>query len=101
MRSAKRNRSDRLRRLAKADEIDAVAIAIESGGQGAVESALLGGVSADVPHHAHRPVLFVPPSGEAVGARGRGALASAVLGSALSVLVHHAEVPIPVVPSHA
>jgi nucleotide-binding universal stress UspA family protein len=50
--------------LAKADEIDAAAIVIGSDGQGAVKSALLGSVSAGVLHHAHRPVLVVPPGDE-------------------------------------
>jgi nucleotide-binding universal stress UspA family protein len=50
--------------LAKADAIGAAAIVIGSRGQGAVKSALLGSVSAGVLHHAHRPVLVVPPTDE-------------------------------------
>ena len=48
--------------LAKADAIDAAVVVIGSRGQGAVKSALLGSVSSGLLHHAHRPVLVVPPT---------------------------------------
>ena len=48
--------------LAKADAIDAAVVVIGSRGQGAVKSALFGSVSSGLLHHAHRPVLVVPPT---------------------------------------
>ena len=53
--------------LAAADIADAGVIVIGSRGLGAVKSALLGSVSSGVLHHARRPVLVVPPSGDPVG----------------------------------
>ena len=49
--------------LAKADEMDAAVVVIGSRGQGAVKSALFGSVSSGLLHHAHRPLLVVPPNG--------------------------------------
>jgi nucleotide-binding universal stress UspA family protein len=49
--------------LAKADEMDAAVVVIGSRGQGAVRSALFGSVSSGLLHHAHRPLLVVPPNG--------------------------------------
>ena len=50
--------------LAKADEMDAAVVVIGSRGQGAVKSALFGSVSSGLLHHAHRPLLVVPPNGD-------------------------------------
>src|SRR5262245_41371015 len=47
--------------LELAREYDASVIVIGSRGLGAVKSAVLGSVSSGVLHHAHRPVLVVPP----------------------------------------
>ena len=49
--------------LAKAGEMDAAVVVIGSRGQGAVKSALFGSVSSGLLHHAHRPLLVVPPNG--------------------------------------
>jgi nucleotide-binding universal stress UspA family protein len=53
--------------LAAADIADAGVIVIGSRGLGGVKSALLGSVSSGVLHHARRPVLVVPPSGDPPG----------------------------------
>lgn len=47
--------------LAESDAIDAAVIVIGSRGLGYVKSALFGSVSSGLLHHAHRPVLVVPP----------------------------------------
>lgn len=52
--------------LAKADAIEAAVVVIGSRGQGAVKSALFGSASSGLLHHAHRPVLVVPPTGDEV-----------------------------------
>ena len=44
-----------------ADELDARVIVIGSRGRSAIAAAVLGSVSTGVLHHAHRPVLIVPP----------------------------------------
>lgn len=50
--------------LAESDAIDAAVIVIGSRGLGYVKSALFGSVSSGLLHHAHRPVLVVPPLDE-------------------------------------
>ena len=47
--------------LAEAEASDAAVIVIGSRGLGCVKSALVGSVSSSLLHHAHRPVLVVPP----------------------------------------
>jgi nucleotide-binding universal stress UspA family protein len=54
--------------LEAADAVDAVVLVIGSRGQGSVRSALFGSVSSGLLHHAHRPVLVVPPCEEPLSA---------------------------------
>jgi nucleotide-binding universal stress UspA family protein len=54
--------------LIEADALDAALIVIGSRGQGAVKSALFGSVSSGLLQHSGRPVLVVPPGGEATPA---------------------------------
>jgi nucleotide-binding universal stress UspA family protein len=54
--------------LEAADAVDAAVVVIGSRGLGAVKSALFGSVSSGLLHHAHRPVLVVPPGDEAMPA---------------------------------
>ena len=46
--------------IEKADEVDALLIVMGTRGNTGVRSLLLGSVSHDVAHHAHRPLLIVP-----------------------------------------
>ena len=46
--------------IGKADELDAVVIVMGTRGNTGVRSLLMGSVSHDVAHHAHRPLLIVP-----------------------------------------
>ncbi len=52
--------------VAVANEHDASTIVLGAHGVGAVGSLLMGSVSSAVVHHAHRPVLVVPPAASGV-----------------------------------
>lgn len=64
--------------LEAADAVAAAVVVIGSRGLGAVKSALFGSVSSGLLHHAHRPVLVVPPGEDAMPA---GAVLAAFDGS--------------------
>ena len=64
--------------LRVADEQDARVIVMGSRGLGGVGAAFLGSVSHGVVHHAHRPVLVVPPHSEVAPALERASAGSRV-----------------------
>jgi nucleotide-binding universal stress UspA family protein len=62
--------------LRVADEIDASLIVMGSRGLGDMRTLFLGSVSHGVVHHAHRPVLVVPPGAEIASADDEGSTVS-------------------------